>query len=107
MVDGAQGAGCMPIDVQRMHIDLLAFPGHKGLLGPLGTGGLYTAPYIALQPLLAGGTGTDSKVVCSHANFRKGSRQARSMRRALSDWAIAQSLSLKSAWMSSHSMKRS
>ena len=72
MVDGAQGAGCMPIDVQRMHIDLLAFPGHKGLLGPLGTGGLYTAPYIALQPLLAGGTGTDSKSRVQPCEFPEG-----------------------------------
>lgn len=72
MVDGAQGAGCMPIDVQRMHIDLLAFPGHKGLLGPLGTGGLYTAPYIALQPLLAGGTGTESKSRVQPCEFPEG-----------------------------------
>ncbi len=61
MVDGAQGAGCMPLDVAHMHIDLLAFPGHKGLLGPQGSGGLYAAPRTALRPMLEGGTGTESK----------------------------------------------
>lgn len=61
LVDGAQGAGCMDIDVGKMNIDLLAFPGHKGLLGPLGTGGLYVGEAVKLSPLLAGGTGTESK----------------------------------------------
>ena len=40
LVDAAQSAGALPIDVEAMQIDLLAFPGHKGLLGPQGTGGL-------------------------------------------------------------------
>lgn len=61
MVDGAQGAGCMPLDVAHMHIDMLAFPGHKGLLGPQGSGGLYASPRTALRPMLEGGTGTESK----------------------------------------------
>jgi selenocysteine lyase/cysteine desulfurase len=43
-LDAAQTAGVVPISVQRMHIDLLAFPGHKALLGPTGTGGLYVGP---------------------------------------------------------------
>ena len=46
LVDAAQTAGVLPIDVRTMNIDLLAFPGHKGLLGPLGTGGLYIRPGI-------------------------------------------------------------
>lgn len=61
MVDGAQGAGCMEIDVEKQNIDLLAFPGHKGLLGPLGSGGLYVSETVHIAPLLAGGTGTASK----------------------------------------------
>jgi cysteine desulfurase/selenocysteine lyase len=61
MVDGAQAVGCVDIDVEAMHIDLLAFPGHKGLLGPLGTGGLYVGPSVEIEPLLMGGTGTESK----------------------------------------------
>src|SRR6516165_4894871 len=44
LVDAAQTAGVLPIDVQEMGIDLLAFPGHKSLLGPTGTGALYIGP---------------------------------------------------------------
>ena len=62
MVDAAQTAGCVPIDVQEMQIDLLAFTGHKGLLGPQGTGGLYIKPGLETQihPLVEGGTGSQS-----------------------------------------------
>jgi len=60
LVDAAQTAGSVSIDVEAMHIDLLAFPGHKGLLGPQGTGGLYVADRVDLQPLKEGGTGSDS-----------------------------------------------
>lgn len=63
LVDAAQSAGVLPIDVGAMGIDLLAFPGHKGLLGPQGTGGLYIAPDLDLAPLLQGGTGSQSEVV--------------------------------------------
>lgn len=61
MVDAAQTAGLLPIDVQRMKIDLLACPGHKSLYGPQGTGFLYVSKEINLKPLLEGGTGTDSE----------------------------------------------
>ncbi|MBE9913616.1 aminotransferase class V-fold PLP-dependent enzyme [Paenibacillus donghaensis] len=61
LVDAAQSAGCLDIDVSAMNIDLLAFPGHKGLLGPQGTGGLYISPAIELEPLLHGGTGSQSE----------------------------------------------
>lgn len=61
LVDAAQSAGVLPIDVQSMGIDLLAFPGHKGLLGPQGTGGLYIDPGIDLEPLMHGGTGSKSE----------------------------------------------
>lgn len=61
MVDGAQGAGAMNLDVEKLQIDLLAFPGHKGLLGPQGTGGLYVSPSLKLEPLMQGGTGTESR----------------------------------------------
>jgi cysteine desulfurase family protein len=63
LVDAAQTAGTIPIDVGKMGIDMLAFPGHKGLLGPQGTGGLYIAPDIELEPLLHGGTGSQSEAV--------------------------------------------
>lgn len=60
LVDAAQTAGVLPINVQEMKISLLAFTGHKGLLGPTGTGGLYIAPGIDIDPLKEGGTGGDS-----------------------------------------------
>lgn len=60
LIDAAQTAGVCPIDVNRMGIDLVAFSGHKGLLGPTGTGGLYIRPGITLSPLMLGGTGSRS-----------------------------------------------
>jgi cysteine desulfurase family protein len=60
LVDAAQTAGVVPIDVQDMHIDLLAFPGHKSLLGPTGTGALYVGPRARVQAWREGGTGGDS-----------------------------------------------
>ncbi len=63
LVDAAQTLGHVPIDVQADHIDLLAFPGHKGLLGPLGTGGLYIRPGIEsrMATYREGGTGSSSE----------------------------------------------
>jgi cysteine desulfurase / selenocysteine lyase len=60
LVDAAQTAGVVPIDVQAINIDLLAFPGHKSLLGPTGTGALYVGPRASLRPWREGGTGGDS-----------------------------------------------
>jgi selenocysteine lyase/cysteine desulfurase len=60
LVGAAQTAGVVPIDVQVLHIDLLAFPGHKALLGPTGTGALYTGPRASLRAWREGGTGGDS-----------------------------------------------
>ena len=61
LVDAAQTAGTYPIHVEQLGIDMLAFPGHKGLLGPQGTGGLYIHPDILLEPLVHGGTGSRSE----------------------------------------------
>ncbi len=60
LVDAAQTAGSVSIDVDAMHIDMLAFPGHKGLLGPAGTGGLYVGESVDVRPLKEGGTGSVS-----------------------------------------------
>ncbi len=60
LVDAAQTAGVIPIDVQEMSIDLLAFPGHKSLLGPTGTGALYVGPQAKVAAWREGGTGGDS-----------------------------------------------
>jgi cysteine desulfurase family protein len=61
MVDAAQTAGIIDIPVEPWGIDFLAFPGHKSLMGPQGTGGLYISPEINLPPLFHGGTGGDSE----------------------------------------------
>lgn len=60
LVDASQTAGVYPIDVREMNIDMLAFTGHKGLLGPQGTGGLYVREGILIKPLLTGGTGVQT-----------------------------------------------
>jgi cysteine desulfurase family protein len=60
LVDASQTAGLIPIDVEQVAVDLLAFSGHKALLGPTGTGALYIRDGIALTPLVRGGTGSDS-----------------------------------------------
>jgi selenocysteine lyase/cysteine desulfurase len=60
LVDAAQTAGVVPIDIREMNIDLLAFPGHKCLLGPTGTGALYVGSRTTLRPWREGGTGGDS-----------------------------------------------
>ena len=57
IVDASQTTGVFPIDVQKMHIDILCFTGHKGLLGPQGTGGLYVREGVEIRPLLSGGSG--------------------------------------------------
>ncbi|HEB60287.1 MAG TPA: aminotransferase class V-fold PLP-dependent enzyme [Phycisphaeraceae bacterium] len=70
LVDAAQGMGLLDIDVQRDSVDLLAFPGHKTLLGPTGIGGLYVGRRVCsvdspgsslLQAVFSGGTGSDSQ----------------------------------------------
>ncbi|MCX5707920.1 MAG: aminotransferase class V-fold PLP-dependent enzyme [Candidatus Omnitrophica bacterium] len=61
LVDASQTAGCMPIDLSRLEIDMLAFTGHKALLGPQGTGGLYIKEGIELAALKQGGTGSSSE----------------------------------------------
>lgn len=80
-LDAAQTIGVYPIDVQSMQIDLLAFPGHKSLLGPTGTGGLYVGDRVPepseqvdcstgrLMPFREGGTGGDSKTPTQPAEY--------------------------------------
>ncbi|SHH30738.1 aminotransferase class V-fold PLP-dependent enzyme [Tepidibacter thalassicus] len=61
LVDAAQTAGVYDIDVKKMNIDMLALPGHKGLLGPQGTGVLYLKEGVKLNQLREGGTGSKSE----------------------------------------------
>lgn len=60
ILDASQSAGCISIDVEKDNIDLLAFPGHKGLLGPQGTGALYVKEGIEIKSFKEGGTGSSS-----------------------------------------------
>lgn len=63
VVDAAQSAGVIPIDVNVNNIDLLAFPGHKGLFGPQGTGALYIREGLEISDFVDGGTGSNSSSV--------------------------------------------
>ncbi|MDO4264929.1 MAG: aminotransferase class V-fold PLP-dependent enzyme [Eubacteriales bacterium] len=57
IVDASQTAGVLPIDMEGMHIDVLAFTGHKGLYGPQGTGGMAVREGLLIKPVKSGGTG--------------------------------------------------
>ncbi len=61
MTDAAQAAGSIPIDVEAMGIDIMAFSGHKGLMTPMGVGGLYVGEGIKIKPVITGGTGSASE----------------------------------------------
>ncbi len=63
LIDASQGLGSIELDINRVHANMVAFPGHKGLLGPQGTGGLYVASQIKLKPLMRGGTGSRSELL--------------------------------------------
>lgn len=63
LLDASQGAGSIPLDVQKMNIDLMALPGHKGLYGPQGTGVLYVREGVKIKPLIEGGTGSKSEYI--------------------------------------------
>ncbi|WP_144744551.1 aminotransferase class V-fold PLP-dependent enzyme [Enorma burkinafasonensis] len=60
VVDASQTAGAFPIDVQALGIDVLCFTGHKSMLGPQGTGGMYVREGLQVRPLLSGGSGIDT-----------------------------------------------
>ena len=60
IVDASQSAGVFPIDMQDMNIDILCFTGHKGLLGPQGTGGLCVRENVNIRPLKVGGSGVNT-----------------------------------------------
>ncbi len=63
LLDTSQTAGCLEIDAKKIGADLIAFSGHKGLLGPLGTGGLYIKHPKRLEAVITGGTGSSSESI--------------------------------------------
>lgn len=60
ILDASQSLGIIPIDVEKYKIDILCFTGHKGLMGPQGTGGIYIKEGIDVKPLKVGGSGVDT-----------------------------------------------
>jgi cysteine desulfurase family protein len=62
VVDASQSVGHIPVDLSAMSASAVAMPGHKGLLGPSGTGLLYLAPDVEVEPLIRGGTGSQSEL---------------------------------------------
>lgn len=72
LLDAAQSAGHLTIDAEALPVDLLAAPGHKGLLAPSGTGILYVAPSVAIKPVVQGGTGTASTAIEQPVTFPDG-----------------------------------
>ena len=75
VVDAAQSAGAVPLGAPADYCDVLAFTGHKGLLGPTGTGGLWVRPGLDLTPLVQGGTGSRSEFE-DHPDFMPDSLEA-------------------------------
>ena len=72
LVDAAQTAGIVPLDMRAMGIHMLAAPGHKGLLGPQGTGILSVDPTVPLRPIREGGTGSASREAAQPTIFPEG-----------------------------------
>ncbi len=68
MLDASQSAGVLPIDIKKYNISFLAMPGHKGLLGPQGTGALLINSDMQIEKLKEGGTGSQSSSL-EHPNF--------------------------------------
>ena len=71
IVDASQTAGVLPINVKDMNIDVLCFTGHKGLMGPQGTGGLYVGERADIKPVKSGGTGVLSFLESQPMSFRQ------------------------------------
>jgi len=69
LLDASQSLGHVPVHPEELGADLVAFTGHKGLLGPPGTGGLYVDPNLDLEPMLVGGTGVRSDLMLHPADM--------------------------------------
>lgn len=78
IVDASQSAGTAKIDMDTMGLDVVCFTGHKGLMGPQGTGGLAVAEGIDVAPWAMGGTACAASMRCSRLSGPRASRRARS-----------------------------
>lgn len=72
LVDGAQAAGHIEINLEKFNVDMFAFAGHKGLLSLTGVGGLFIKNGVNLKPLIFGGTGTESEKLIQPTEFPEG-----------------------------------
>jgi len=70
LVDAAQTAGIIPINLSTLPVDMMAMPGHKGLLGPQGTGVLYLAPHVRLKQLKEGARAVSQKASFNPSSYR-------------------------------------
>lgn len=86
IVDASQSAGTARVDMQAMGLDIVCFTGHKGLMGPQGTGGLAVAEGIDVAPWAMGGTGVHSSMRCSRLSGPRALRRARSTATASRDY---------------------
>mgnify|MGYP000951472415 FL=1 len=77
IVDASQTAGCTPIDMEAMNIDILCFTGHKALMGPQGTGGLCIREGVKIRPWKVGGTGVQTYSKAQPSSCRRCWRRAR------------------------------
>ncbi|CAN5804877.1 aminotransferase class V-fold PLP-dependent enzyme [soil metagenome] len=98
LLDAAQSVGHRPVDVSDLGVDLLAFTGHKGLLGPQGVGGLWVREGLQLAPLLYGGTGSQSEDTAMPAalpdRLEAGSQNAPGIAGLLAgvEWVVAEGI---------------
>ena len=95
IVDASQTAGVFDINVQKMNIDMLCFTGHKGLLGPQGTGGIYVREGLDVRPILSGGSGVQTYLPRCPLHWR----QEPSMATALPVWVPQSGTCRKQDWI--------
>ena len=93
IIDASQSAGTAKIDMNAMGLDVVCFTGHKGLMGPQGTGGLAVAEGIDVAPWAMGGTGVHASIRCSPWSGPRALRRARSTATASRDFLPASTLS--------------
>ena len=98
LLDAAQTAGSTPIDMEDMGVHLLAFTGHKGLMGPQGTGGLCVVPGVELRPLLSGARGCAPLRRNSRRNTPSTWRRAPSTATVWPDWGLRPASFWRPGW---------
>lgn len=86
ILDASQTAGVFPIDMERQHISVVCFTGHKSLMGPQGTGGLCVGAGVEIRPFAVGGTGVQSYSETQPEAYPTGWRRGPSTAMVLPAW---------------------